>query len=134
MVAFPFPPTLDVHDDDDDDDDDDDEDDDDDDDDDATVSPDHLDPRLHYRDAVAETGARFDLQTCPAVAPRCEDSLHPGVTSTAVTRSETKTATWKHTTWLDIRQESRKFCDNFCFMHLQILKSPRRFLQRRYAH
>ena len=90
------------------------------------------------KDAVAETRAHFDLQTCPARAPRHEDSLRPGRITTAMTRSETKAATWKYTSGsfriseFTVRRRFRQeFLNSVIVCASCICRSPRLFLQGR---
>ena len=90
------------------------------------------------KDAVAETRAHFDLQTCPARAPRHEDSLRPGRITTAMTRSETKAATWKYTSGsfriseFTVRRRFRQeFLNSVIVFASCICRSPRLFLQGR---
>ena len=90
------------------------------------------------KDAVAETRAHFDLQTCPARAPRHEDSLRPGRITTAMTRSETKAATWKYTSGsfriseFTVRRRFRQeFLNSVIAFASCICRSPRLFFTRK---
>lgn len=121
LVAFPFPTTLDVHG--------------------CNCLPRPFGSMVTLKDAVAETRAHFDLQTCPARAPKHEDSLRPGRITTAMTRSETKAATWKYTSGsfriseFTVRRRFRQeFLNSVIAFASCICRSPRLSLQGRCTH